>query len=83
MFWMEVGDRKLLIAGALDPAEDFVLIGGAPVGGGCERNRSGPLLRGFLDGLGRRGYGTRGNFEKSGFLFSMNACFPSRPSSLM
>jgi hypothetical protein len=28
-------------------------------------------------------HGTRGNFEKSGGRFSMNACFPSRPSSLM
>ena len=28
-------------------------------------------------------HGTHGNFEKSGGRFSMNACFPSRPSSLM
>ena len=28
-------------------------------------------------------HGTRGNFEKSGGRFSMKACFPSRPSSLM
>ncbi len=47
---VEVGNRVLLVAGTLDAAEDFVLIRGAPVSGGRERNRGWLLPGCFLGG---------------------------------
>jgi hypothetical protein len=47
---MEIGDRVFLVAGALDAAEDFVPIRGAPVGGGRQGDGGGFLFCGFPGG---------------------------------